>query len=199
MKKYLSLFLIILGSVSIFIPSVMAEMKAWQVDKAHSNVYFSIDHIYSKVNGHFNDFTAEVSFDSENLAGSSFSFKIETASIDTNITKRDKHLKSADFFNSGKHPLITFDSVGVTDIGNNVYEVKGKFTVKGKVYDLTLPLTFAGIKAHPAVKGKNVAGFNGKLSIDRLTYGIGNGKFSNMGVAGKDVDIFVSLELLGDN
>ncbi len=199
MKKYLSLILVLLGTVTLFVPSGKAEVKVWQLDKAHSNFYFSVDHIFSKVNGHFNDFTTEVKFDPANLAESSFSFKIEIASVDTNIAKRDKHLQSEDFFNTGKHPFMTFESVGVTDAGNNVYEVKGKFMVKGKAYDLTLPLTLAGVKTHPAVKGKNVAGFNGHLSIDRLAYGIGNGKFYDMGVVGKDVDIFISLELLSGN
>lgn len=199
MKKYILRVVVLLGAAFIFVPSVMAEVKAWELDKAHSNFYFSVDHIYSKVNGHFNDFSTEVKFDPANLAGSSFSFKIATASIDTNIAKRDKHLQSEDFFNAGKYPSMTFESVEITDAGNNVYEVKGKFTVKGKVYDLVLPLTLAGVKAHPAVKGKNVAGFNGTLKIDRLAYGIGNGKFYNMGVVGKDVDILVSLELLSGN
>ena len=75
-----------------------------------------------------------------------------------------------------------------------MFEVQGKFTVKGEVYDLVLPLTLAGIKDHPAAKGKEVIGFNGKITIDRLAYKIGAGKFYEMGVVGKDVEIFVTLE-----
>ncbi len=40
-----------------------------------------------------------------------------------------------------------------------------------------------------------MAGFNGKVVIDRLAYGVGNGKFHTMGVVGKDVEVFVSLEV----
>jgi polyisoprenoid-binding protein YceI len=176
----------------------LAAARDWELDKAHSNFYFSVDHIFSKIHGHFNDFSGEVKFDPKNLAESSFYFEIKTDSIDTNIAKRDKHLQSSDFFDSSKFPVMTFKSIKITDIGNNMYEVFGKFTVKGEEYDLILPLSFAGEKVHPAVKDKEVIGFNGGLTINRLDYKIGTGKFVEMGIVGKDVDILVSLEALSD-
>ena len=72
----------------------------------------------------------------------------------------------------------------------------GKLSVKGKDYDLTLPLKLEGIKEHPAKKGTEVVGFNAIFTFDRLAHNIGNGKFYDMGIVGKDVDVFVSLELL---
>jgi len=130
------------------------------------------------------------------LAGSKFDFEIMTSSIDTNITKRDKHLQSADFFDAGKFPVMKFTSTQISDAGNGVYNVEGKLSVKGKDYDLNLPLKLVGIKEHPAKKGTEVVGFNGKITFDRLAHSVGNGKFYDMGVVGKDVDVFVSLELL---
>jgi polyisoprenoid-binding protein YceI len=175
---------------------LLAAARSWELDKAHTNFYFSVDHIYSKIHGHFNEYSGEVVFDPNNLAESKFSFKIETASIDTNVAKRDKHLQSSDFFDSGKYPLMTFESTKITAAGNGIYEVLGKLTVKGKEHELLLPLTLAGIKDHPAVKGKEVIGFNGKVTIDRLAYKVGDGKFFNLGIVGKDVDILVSIEAL---
>ena len=184
------IFLILVGQTAL------AAVRGWEVDEAHSNFYFRVGHIFSKVDGHFNDFSGEVKFDPKNLAESRFFFEIETDSIDTNIAKRDKHLQSGDFFDSGKFPLMTFESTKITAAGNNVYEVFGKFTVKGEVYDLMLPLTLEGVKDHPAVKNKEVIGFNGGVTIDRLVYKVGTGKFVEMGVVGKDVEIFVTLEAL---
>src|SRR5210317_590525 len=89
----------------IVVSSAFSAARSWELDTAHSNVYFSIDHIFSKVNGHFNDFKTEINFDPEDLAGSMFNFEIKTESIDTNIAKRDKHLQSADFFDAGQFPL----------------------------------------------------------------------------------------------
>lgn len=184
------IFLILVGQTAL------AAARGWEVDKAHSNFYFRVGHIFSKIDGHFNDFSGEVKFDPKNLDQSRFFFEIKTDSIDTHIAKRDKHLQSGDFFDAGKFPLMTFESTKITAVANNVYEVFGKFTVKGETYDLMLPLTLEGVKDHPAVKNKEVIGFNGWVTIDRLAYKVGTGKFAEMGVVGKDVEIFVSLEAL---
>jgi len=175
-----------------------AAAREWELDAVHSNVYFSVDHIYAKVQGRFTDMTAKIDFDPANLRESRFSFVIKVDSIDTGVSKRDKHLLSPDFFDRGKFPLITFQSTTITEAGQGVYQVAGKLTVKGVPHDLTLPLTFAGIKNHPAVQGKQVAGFNGRLTVDRLALGVGDGKFYQMGLVGKDVDVLVTLEVLAD-
>ena len=176
--------------------SAFGAARSWELDKAHSNIYFSVDHIFSKVNGHFNEFTLDLTFDPANLAESMFLFEIKTDSIDTNIGKRDKHLQSADFFDAGKFPTMKFESTQISDAGNGMYDVAGKITIKDQTYDLTLPLKLMGIAEHPAKKGTEVAGFNGTITLDRLAHGVGNGKFHEMGIVGKDVEVFVSIEVL---
>jgi polyisoprenoid-binding protein YceI len=194
-KRFIS---VLLAIMLLAAQTVLGAVRGWELDKAHSNFYFSIDHIFSKVHGHFNEFSGVVKFDPANLAESRFFFEIKTDSINTGIAKRDKHLQSADFFDAGSFPVMTFESVKIIDLGNNVYQVVGKFTVKGKVYDLTLPLTLAGVQDHPAVKNKEVIGFNGELTVDRLDYNVGSGKFYEMGLVGKDVEILVTLEGLSN-
>jgi len=179
----------------LFVPTAYSASDSWELDKGHSNVYFSIDHIFSKVNGNFNDFSADIVFNPDDLGNSSFAFTISVDSINTNISKRDKHLLSADFFDEGEYSTMSFTSTSVTAGDGGLYNVAGKLNVKGKDYDLTLPLVLAGVKDHPAVPGKEVAGFNGTVVIDRLVYGVGSGKFYKMGVVGKDVEVFVSLEV----
>ena len=105
-------------------------------------------------------------------------------------------LLSAKFFDAGHYPLITFESKTITDSGNGVYAVAGVLNIKGKTHDLTLPLTLAGIKDHPALPGKQVAGFNGRITLDRLSLGVGDGSFYKKGMVGKDVEVLVSLEAL---
>jgi polyisoprenoid-binding protein YceI len=197
MKKF-GIATILLALLVLVGQTALGAARNWELDKPHSNFYFLVDHIFSKVGGQFNDFSGEVKFDPKNLTESRFFFEIKTDSVNTNIAKRDKHLQSGDFFDSGEFPLMTFESTKITDAGNNHYEVLGKFMVKGKTYDLTLPLVLAGVKDHPAVKGKEVIGFNGEITIDRLVYQVGTGKFYDMGVVGKDVKILVTLEALSD-
>jgi polyisoprenoid-binding protein YceI len=188
------LSLILILSTSL----VFGAARSWEVDKAHSAIYFSVDHIFSKTRGHFNEFDIKTNFAPAQLDQSSFVFTIKVDSIDTNITKRDKHLLSADFFDSGKFPQMTFTSTKITDQGDGLYNVVGTLTVKDKDYDLTLPLKLVGVAEHPAKKGTDVAGFNGTVMLDRLAHGVGTGKFYEMGVVGKDVEVLVTLELLSN-
>jgi polyisoprenoid-binding protein YceI len=196
MYKYL--FTLTLAVLLLFGQSASAAARAWELDTAHSNVFFSIDHIYAKVQGRFNTIAATVHFDPAKLAESRFDFEIKVDSIDTGIDQRDDHLRSPDFFAAATHPLITFRSTGITDAGGGVYQVAGKLAIMGTTHDLVLPLTLAGVKDHPTTPGKQVAGFNGRLSVDRLALGVGDGKFYKMGLIGKEVEVFVTLELLAD-
>ena len=193
-----TLFALTLAVLLLFGQNASAAARAWELDTDHSNVYFSIEHIYAKVQGRFAAIAATVHFDPANLKESRFDFEIKVDSIDTGIKQRDDHLRSADFFASSDHPLITFTSNAVTAAGEGVYQVAGTLTVKGKSRDLVLPLTLAGVKDHPTTPGKEVAGFNGRLTVDRLALGVGDGKFYKMGLLGKDVDVLVTLELLAD-
>lgn len=171
---------------------------AWMLDKAHSNIYFAVDHIFSETRGHFKDFKTDIHFDPKDLGSSQFFFEIQVDSIDTYIPKRDKHLQSADFFEVSKYPTITFKSEKIMDKGNQMYHVAGKLNIKDKEYDLTLPVKLVGVQDHPREKGKLVAGFDAEITIDRLAYNVGSGKFYDMGLIGKEVEILVSLELLKD-
>lgn len=173
-----------------------AAARQWELDPGHTNVYFTVDHVFAKVRGRFDTVEGKIYFDAKNLAESSMSFTIKVSSIDTGLGKRDKHLLSPDFLDSGKYPLITFNSTAITDKGQGLYAVAGKLNIKGQTHDIVLPLTLAGIKDHPAVPGSQVIGFNGSLMLDRLAYGVGDGKYYKMGMVGKDVDILVTFEAL---
>lgn len=178
---------------------LLAAPPKWEVDHDHSGLYFSVQHIFSQVKGHFREYKGEILFDPADLEGSRIGFEVEVKSIFTDIPKRDKHLLSADFFDEGTYPLITFRSTEITKTDENLYQVIGTLTIKDVTQEVTLPLTLLGITEHPAQKGTQVAGFAGELAIDRLSFHVGNGKFADMGLVGKTVAIDIQLELLRNN
>ena len=61
---------------------------------------------------------------------------IAAASIDTKQTRRDTHLRSADFFDIGNHPDITFVADRIRPSGQDV-TVTGVLTVRGRTQRLT--------------------------------------------------------------
>ena len=93
---------------------------------------------------------------------------------------------------------ITFESTDIKHLEGKKYEVAGKLTIKDVTKDVVLHFIFHGIKTHPLNPKQLVAGFDTKLTIDRLQYNVGDGKFFQMGIVDKDVDIFVSMEILRD-
>jgi len=197
MKKNMLFHLIVFFLLGLTGSSLLAAARSWEIDKEHTNFYFSVDHIYAKVQGRFTDFKGTIIFDPDKLEESVISFSIKVKSIDTGISKRDRHLLSKDFLDASSYPLITFTSSNITKDGKNTYSIKGKLTIKGVSSELILPLTFEGVKNHPFSKGSEVAGFNGRVSLDRLAYKVGDGKYYKMGAVGKDIDILVTVEALG--
>lgn len=171
-----------------------AASSTWTIDPAHSGFYFSINHIYSKTNGFFEKYDGTIQFDPNNIGGSNFAFSVEVKSVNTNNAKRDGHLQSKDFFDAKRYPKMTFKSNGISHIGGNDYRVKGTLTIKDASKDVEVPFTYFGSKQHPIDPKRDVAGFEARMVIDRLQYNVGNGTFHEMGVVGKTVDVFISIE-----
>lgn len=170
--------------------------RIWEIDKELTNFCFSVQHIYSKVHRRFTDCKGFILFDPDNLKESKISFETKVKSIDTGISKRDRHSRSKDFLNSSKYPLNSFAGSTISKAGENSYNVNGKLTIKGVSTEVILPLRNEGSKDHPFLEGTEVSGFNGQLSIDRLDYEVGDEKYYQMGGVGKDVDILVTIEVL---
>ena len=162
------------------------------VDPAHSEVTFQIRHLVSQVRGRFNDFTGTIQMDPKNLPGSSVEFQIKAASIDTNQPDRDKHLRSADFFDVEKFPEITFKSKSVKAAGKDTYNVTGTLTMHGVSKEVTLPVTYLGQANMRGVR----AGFATTTTLDRKDYGIvWNRALDNGGgILGDDVKVEINLE-----
>ncbi len=195
MKKAVSIFGMVL-SVLLITNAALAEAEKWEIDKAHTSIYFDVRHTYATVRGQFDDFSGSLQFDPDNLALSSVKFDVKTKSINTGIPNRDNHLRSEEFFAVNEYPLMTFQSTGVKRKEGNQYTLVGNLTIKGKTNEVAVLFTYFGTRENPLKKGKMVAGFETRFSIDRLEYQVGPGKYFEMGVIGRNVDILITLEVL---
>ena len=180
-------------SLALLAGAVQAE--TYTVDKAHSEVLFSVRHMgVSKVTGRFNEFTGVVNGDPAKAQEASVEFTIKATSIDTNDAGRDKHLRSADFFDVEKFPEITFKSSKVTAKGQNQYDVTGTLTMHGVAKEVTLPVTLAGPVKDP--RGNEKVGFEATAKLNRKDYGISWNRALDAGgvVVSDEVQVTINLE-----
>lgn len=164
------------------------------IDPAHSAVTFRIRHLISKVSGRFNDLTGAITGDPKNPAGASIELTIKAASVDTQIPKRDDHLRSADFFDVAKFPDMTFKSSKITPKGGDSYDVTGTFTMHGVSKEIVVPVTFNGVAKDPW--GSERAGFDASFALNRKDYGIVYNSMLDTGgmMLGDDVEVIIGIE-----
>jgi polyisoprenoid-binding protein YceI len=165
------------------------------VDKNHSEATFQVRHLVSRVSGKFDDFAGAISVDEANPAISSVEFTIKTPSIDTGVADRDKHLRSADFFEVEKYPEISFKSTSVKATSRkNFFDVTGTFSMHGVTKTITLPVEFLGFVKDP--RGNTRAGFTAHTVLNRKDYGIIWNRALDNGstLLSDDVDVTVNIE-----
>jgi polyisoprenoid-binding protein YceI len=166
----------------------------YEIDPAHSSINFTIKHlVISKVKGNFLQFSGTIMFDEKDINKSSVEVKIATASISTSNPDRDKHLKSADFFDAEKYPEITFKSDKIIKKDNG-YLAVGNLNMHGISKKIEIPFTFAGPIKDPW--GNTRYGIEGSSTINRQDWKVSwNKAMDNGGVMiGNDVEIVLNVE-----
>ena len=184
MKKLLvSLTWILLASVSLFATD-------YKLDKAHSQVGFKIKHMMiSTVNGSFGTYDGVISYDTEHNKLTQLKGTVSLDSINTQNQKRDKHLRSEDFFDVIKHPKMDFVMTRVS--GQNLI---GDLTIKGVTKSVMFALDFGGTLTDPW--GNKRIGLTLTTEIKRSDFGLTWNKALETGgvVVADDVKIILELE-----
>ena len=145
-------------------------VRTLEIDRSHSEVTFQVRHLLSKVRGRFADFGGTIQFDEANPESSRVDVTIQAASIDTAEADRDKHLRSADFFEVEKYPTLRFVSTSVRPRGGNLYDVEGSLTIHGVTRQVVLPASFLGSAQDPWGNTKFV--FEGELTLNRKDFSL---------------------------
>ena len=169
-------------------------IRTYQIDKAHSEAVFQVRHLITKVRGRFSEFSGEIAFDEDAPERSSVTFRVDTASIDTNSADRDAHLRSDDFFAVERFPALTFASTAITKRGDHEFEVEGDLTIRDVTKRVTLPVSFLGKATDPW--GAEKLAFETAVTINRKDFGLNwNAALETGGfLVGDDVKIDVSVQ-----
>jgi polyisoprenoid-binding protein YceI len=148
-----------------------AQAIELEIDTAHSSIGFDIKHlVVSTVHGSFMNFDGIIDFNEQDLPKSSVNFTVKTDSISTANTKRDEHLKSADFLDVQKFPEAKFISTSIKKAGKDKYQLMGNLTLHG----VTKPVIFT---MHNLGKNKDPYGtekymFQASTEFSRKDFGL---------------------------
>ena len=172
------------------------QTTTWNIDPAHTVAEFKVRHMMiSNVKGHFSKVSGELSLDESNVANSSVQASIEADSIETRDDQRDAHLKSADFFDVEKYPLISFKSDKIKQ--NGELSVEGDLTIHG----VTRRVTFDIEGPTPPTKdpwGNTRIAISGSTKINRKDFGLTwNAALETGGIlVGDEVTINLDIEFV---
>ena len=189
--------IVTLGVAAVLMGTTAQALDTYKVDPAHTSVNFSIEHmVINTVHGRFRQFEGSITVDPDKgnaLKGASGT--IQAKSIDTDIERRDNHLRSPDFFDAEKFPTITFESTEIKKDGNDQLLV-GKFTMHGVTKDVSLPFKLKGPIKGPL--GNTIVGLEVNAKLNRKDYGLTWNKAIEAGglMVGEDVTIQVNAELV---
>lgn len=168
MKRSITVILTVLVSLVSFAQS------SWKADPNHSKITFSVTHLgISDVMGLFKQFDVTINSSKEDFSDAVFNLTVQTASVNTEIEKRDAHLKSPDFFDAEKNPTMTFTSTSIKKSGNSRYKLTGNLTLNGITKPVTMDLWYRGTIPNPMSKAPT-AGFQLTGMIKRSDFNFGS-------------------------
>lgn len=197
MKKLLTsiVSIAVCGAVIAKSPSPAAAVK-WDLDKSHSGVKFSVDHlVISETEGNFRVFEGSMSSPALNdFTGATVAFTVDVNSINTEDEKRDQHLKSDDFFHAEKYPAMKFQSISFTKLKDNAYVLEGDLTIRDVTRRVKFAVIYGGTVTDPW--GNVKTGFKATGKISRKDFGLKWNALTEAGgaVVGDEVRMQINVE-----
>ena len=191
----------IIASVSAIIALALpafAFASTWTIDPDHSNIGFKVRHLMvSNVKGSFDKHTGTVEINDKDITKSKVEVSIDTNSINTNVQKRDDHLRSADFFNVAKFPTMTFVSKKIAQAGKDKLKVTGDLTLHGVTKVVVLDVEGPS-KESKDPWGSLRKGATATTKINRKDFGLVWNKALETGgvVVGDEITITLEIEMI---
>lgn len=168
-------------------PPPVAELKdpvAWTVQKG-SNLTFTASWAGSAIEGRFSRWTADILFSPDALDRSKVTVGVDMASAATGDDQRDQSLPSGDFFDTADHPKATFVATKFRKTGEGKYVADGNLELRGVKKPVSLPFSLK-------IDG-DTATARGVTTLDRTTFGVGQGEWASTDQIAASVQVSFSL------
>jgi polyisoprenoid-binding protein YceI len=162
-----------------------APVPVWKADKAASRLGFTGTMNGQAFKGGFRKWDMFVRFDPKRLDESRVNVLIDTASAYAGDPSRDEALPTADWLAVSTFPRAIFSADRFKALGGGRYQAMGTLAIRNVRRPVRLPFTLA-------IKGDE-ATMRGQLTIDRTTFGVGQGQFATGDTVATSVRIEVSV------
>jgi polyisoprenoid-binding protein YceI len=141
------------------------------IDPAHTEVGFVARHLIgTKVRGRFTEVSGTFTV-AEKPEDSKLEAEVQAASIHTNQSMRDDHLRTNDFLDVANHPTLTLKSTGLKRVDDTHWVLTGDLTIRGVTKSVDFDLEYLGEGA-AMQEGKTVVAFSASAEIDRRDFGV---------------------------
>jgi polyisoprenoid-binding protein YceI len=169
---------------------VLPQQKLYRVRQEDSHVGFSIyKWMVIKEEGRFREFDGTITYDPNDASALRVEFAVNAKSIDSRNESRDRALRSPDFFDVARHPLLEFKSTEAVPRSVSELHIVGDLTIRGVTKRVTIPVKIVG--THHVRGLGELIGFETTFTINREEYGVGNNW--SPGTLGKEVTIHLLI------
>jgi len=179
-------------------PVAASGPVTYSIEPAHSSAHFKVRHLMiANVRGEFSKISGSVVFDPSDSTVCGITAEIDVNSINTREPDRDKHLKSAEFFDVANFPVMTFQSKQVDKDGEQGYKVTGDLTIRGNTHAVEMFVT----GPTPEIKdpwGYMRRGAEAVAKISRKEFGLNYNQILEAGgvAIGDQIEISIEVELV---
>ena len=150
-----------------------------------ASLTFSATWSGSPVEGRFNRWTADILFSPDALDRSKLTVSVDMGSAVTGDDQRDQSLPSGDFFDTAAHPKATFTATKFRKTGEGQYVADGTLDLRGVKKPLSLPFSLKIVG--------DTATARGVTTLDRTTFGVGQGEWASTDQIAAKVKVSFSL------
>jgi polyisoprenoid-binding protein YceI len=172
--------------------TALTQTQTWNIDPNHTAAQFSVRHMgISTVRGAFTKVSGVVLFDAAAPEKTAIDASIDANSIDTRVEMRDNDLRSPNFFEVAKYPVLIFKSKRVEVEGTGKLKVTGDLTIHGVTKEVILDVEGPSAPVKDP-RGNLHMGASASTKVNRKDFDVNGGGM----MVGDDVNITIDLELV---
>ncbi|MFO8006709.1 MAG: YceI family protein, partial [Candidatus Brocadiia bacterium] len=130
----------------------------------------------------------EFTYNPDNPSASEVTATVDTESVDTDHSERDRHIRGEDFLEVSEYPEARFVSTSFEEHGDGEATLEGELTLHGTTREIAIDVEQVGAGEDPW--GGYRRGFEGTVTLERPAFGLDY----DLGEEAETVELYLSVE-----